>query len=95
MPSLIISALRLKDCTKSLPENLKSRYVGPLSGIMIEPSLEGLASLIRNIGGSCTLLNLRDGYLIAGTKSGKISCWRVSDGSNICCLLYTSPSPRD
>ena len=83
MLSLIISALRLKDCTKSLPENLKSRYVGPLSGIMIEPSLEGLASLIRNIGGSCTLLNLRDGYLIAGTKSGKISCWRVSDGSNI------------
>ena len=83
MPSLIISAQRLKDCTESLPENLKSRYVGRLSGIMIKPSLEGCASLIRNIGGSCTLLNLRDGYLVAGTKSGKISCWSVSDGSNI------------
>ena len=50
---------------------------------MIKPSLEGCASLIRNIGGSCTLLNLRDGYIIAGTNNGKISCWRVSDGSNV------------
>ena len=50
---------------------------------MIKPSLEGCASLTRDIGSSCTLLNLRDGYLIAGTKSGKISCWRISDGSNI------------
>ena len=42
--------------------------------------IEDLSSFVREIDSECTTLNMNQKYIIAGSKSGKITCWDVDSG---------------
>ena len=42
--------------------------------------IEDLSSFVREIDSECTTLNMNQKYVIAGSKSGKITCWDVDSG---------------
>ena len=42
--------------------------------------IEDLSSFVREIDSECTTLNMNQKYVIAGSKSGKITCWDVESG---------------
>jgi outer membrane protein assembly factor BamB len=44
-------------------------------------TLEGLASLVRNLGSACTLLRIADDDLLAGSQEGELICWSVESGT--------------
>ena len=47
--------------------------------------IEDLASFVRDLGSECTTLNMGHNYLVAGSKTGRITLWNTNT-----CLLYTS-----
>ena len=50
---------------------------------MAQSSLEFYSSLVRQVDGGCAFLRVSDDFLVAGSSSGQVACWSLSNGSEV------------
>jgi len=50
---------------------------------MAHGPLEFYSSLIREVEGECAFVRIGDGFLIGGSRTGQVVCWRVSTGEEV------------
>ena len=53
--------------------------------------LESIVSFSRKLNGECTILKIIDGYVVAGSKSGNVVCWKIESGKEIWSLYFDGP----
>jgi len=58
---------------------------------MAVASLERYSSLVREIDGECGFVGVSNNFLFAGSRSGEVACWSISNGAEIWRMLFDGP----
>ncbi|MBR80150.1 MAG: hypothetical protein CMA88_05165 [Euryarchaeota archaeon] len=58
---------------------------------MAQSGLEFYSSLVRQVEGECEFLRISGEFLVAGSSSGHVACWRISSGSEVWRKVFEGP----
>ena len=58
---------------------------------MTVASLESYSSYVREVDGECVFVRISNNFLFAGSRSGEVACWDISNGMELWRLNFEGP----